>query len=145
MGINKTNKKIDRQTEQKITIKAYNMKLQFILLASTLALTFSKNIPVPALNKNTERNLSKLSNNAARKAEALLASKGVKVDIDGKLQSAVKAGKPQLDAIKLQANQQYQKFSETYGNWDVAQIIDTLGNKVNQTELKLLLISDRIF
>merc|ERR1711997_1411734 len=117
--------------EQKILFIAYNMKLQFIFLASTLAVTFSKNIPVPGLNKNTKKNADKLTNQAAKKAEALLAANGVKVDIDGKIQSAIAAGKPQIDAIKNEANKEYNKFSDTYGKWNLGQLIDTVNNKLN--------------
>merc|ERR1712156_1371397 len=98
--------------EQKILFIAYNMKLQFILIASTLAVTFSKNIPVPQLNRNTKKNLKNLSNNA----EAFLAANGVTVDLDGRVQQAGTAIKPQLNQIKQQAN----KVANTYGVgiWD---------------------------
>merc|ERR1711893_235751 len=102
--------------EQKNLIKAYNMKLQFICLASTLAVTFSRNVPVPSLNQRTEKNLQRLSNNAINKAQQLLADNGVTVDLSGKLQ---------MKAIGQKANQELNKLSNTYGNWDLSQLIDT--------------------
>merc|ERR1712035_64073 len=132
MGINnKANTNIQQQIEQKNLIKAYNMKLQFICLASTLAVTFSRNVPVPSLNKKTEKNLQRLSNNAINKAQQLLADNGVTVDLSGKLQNAANAGKPQLKAIGQKANQEYKKLSNTYGNWDLSQLIDTASNALN--------------
>merc|ERR1712178_322876 len=117
--------------EQKILIKAYNMKLQFICLASTLAVTFSRNVPVPSLNQKTEKNLQRLSNNAINKAQQLLADNGVTVDLSGKLQNAANAGKPQLKAIGQKANQELNKISNTYGSWDLSQLIDTASNALN--------------
>merc|ERR1712154_394747 len=38
---------------------------------------------------------------------------------------------PQLKQMKNQANQQYNQFSNTYGKWDLGQIIDTVNNQVN--------------
>merc|ERR1712026_240602 len=132
MGINnKANTNIQKQIEQKILIKAYNMKLQFICLASTLAVTFSRNVPVPSLNQKTEKNLQRLSNNAINKAQQLLADNGVTVDLSGKIQNAANAGKPQLKAIGQKANQELNKISNTYGSWDLSQAIDTVFNKVN--------------
>merc|ERR1712035_105191 len=132
MGINnKANTNIQQQIEQKNLIKAYNMKLQFICLASTLAVTFSRNVPVPTLNQRTEKNLQRLSNNAINKAQQLLADNGVTVDLSGKLQNAANAGKPQLKAIGQKANQEFNKISNTYGNWDLSQAIDTVFNKAD--------------
>merc|ERR1712035_167602 len=132
MGINnKANTNIQQQIEQKNLIKAYNMKLQFICLASTLAVTFSRNVPVPSLNQKTEKNLQRLSNNAINKAQQILADNGVTVDLSGKLQNAANAGKPQLKAIGQKANQEFNKLSNTYGSWDLAQAIDTVVNKAN--------------
>merc|ERR1711997_1116532 len=117
--------------EQKILFTAYNMKLQFIFLASTLAVTFSKNIPVPELKQNTKNKVNKLTKNAANKAQALLAANGVSVDVNAKLNNALNAGKPQFDAVKKEADKKYTEFSSTYGNWNLGQLIDSLNNKVN--------------
>merc|ERR1711980_35833 len=138
MGNNKANTNIQKQIEQKNLIKAYNMKLQFICLASTLAVTFSRNVPVPALNQRTENNLKKLSRNAINKAQQILADNGVTVDLSGKIQNAANAGKPQLQAMGQKVNQEVNKLSNTYGNWDLGQAIDTVFNKadsaINQQE-----------
>ena len=107
------------------------MKLQFICLASTLAVAFSRNVPVPSLNQRTEKNLQRLSNNAINKAQQLLADNGVTVDLSGKLQNAANAGKPQLKAIGQKANQEFNKLSNTYGSWDLGQAIDTVFNKAD--------------
>merc|ERR1711980_7078 len=131
MGNNKANTNIQKQIEQKNLIKAYNMKLQFICLASTLAVTFSRNVPVPKLNQRTEKNLQRLSNNAINKAQQLLADNGVTVDLSGKIQNAANAGKPQLKAIGQKANQEFNKISNTYGSWDLGQAIDTVFNKAD--------------
>merc|ERR1711980_67278 len=131
MGNNKANTNIQKQIEQKNLIKAYNMKLQFICLASTLAVTFSRNVPVPALNQRTENNLKKLSRNAINKAQQILADNGVTVDLSGKLQNAANAGKPQLQAMGQKVNQEFNKISNTYGNWDLGQAIDTVFNKAD--------------
>merc|ERR1712046_366229 len=117
--------------EQKNHFTEQNMKLQFIFLASSMAVIFSKNLPVPGLNKNTQHGVNKLKNNAAKKAEALLAAQGVKVDVDGRLKKLEDSVKPQLNQIKNKANQQYNQFSNTYGKWDLGQIIDTVNNQVN--------------
>merc|ERR1711980_12647 len=131
MGNNKANTNIQKQIEQKNLIKAYNMKLQFICLASTLAVTFSRNVPVPKLNQRTEKNLQKLSNNAINKAQQLLADNGVTVDLSGKIGNAVNAGKPQLNAFGQKANQEFNKLSNTYGSWDLGQAIDTVFDKAD--------------
>merc|ERR1712173_156333 len=117
--------------EQKILFTAYNMKLQIIFLASTLAVTFSKNIPVPKLKQKTKEKVNALANSAANKAQALLAANGVSVDVNAKLNNAINAGKPQFNAVKKEADKKYTEFSSTYGNWNLGQLIDTLNNKVN--------------
>merc|ERR1712025_1071802 len=98
--------------EQKILFIAYNMKLQFIFLASTLALTFSKNIPVPELNQDTEKNVKKLTNTALKKTQNLLKDNGVEVkNLRQRLNNALNAGVPQLNAAKNEADKLYNKVS----------------------------------
>jgi len=101
------------------------MKLQIIFLASTLALTFSKNIPQVKLNRNTKGNLNKLANNA----ENFLADKGVTIDLDGRVKQASQAVQPQVNAIKNQANQ----LANQFGDWDLGQIIDAVNQKIDSS------------
>merc|ERR1712027_201007 len=92
--------------EQKIHFIAYNMKLQFIFLASTLALTYSKNIPVPELNKETEKNVKQLTNTAVRKTQNFLKANGVEIkSLRQRLDNALNAGVPQLNAVKNEADE----------------------------------------
>merc|ERR1712046_329187 len=125
--------------EQKILRTAYNMKLQFIFLASTLALTFSKNIPVPALDDKTKKNVNKLAKNAVKQVQTVLKENGVEVkNLQGKI-------------VKGAANQEYNKVAGK----TVGELIDIAANsliiksmtpkKMHLMELKFLSTLDKIF
>jgi len=107
------------------------MKLQFIFLASTLALTFSKNIPknipLPELNEKTQNNIAKLGSNAVKTAQDLLKKNGVKVNIQAKLQQALKAGDMQLKKGQNEANNQYNKVA----GMSLGELIDLSGNELD--------------
>merc|ERR1712241_124865 len=99
--------------EQKILLFYFNMKLQLIFLASTLALTYSKNIPVPELNKETEKNVNQLTNTALRKTQNFLKANGVEIkSLRQRLNNAVNAGVPQLKAVKNEADKQHSKVAD---------------------------------
>merc|ERR1739848_327960 len=123
--------------EQKNLFIAYNMKLQFIFLASTLALTFSKNIPKP-LNKETTNNVNKLANNAVKTTQKLLKENGVEVkNLKVKIVNALKAGEIQGKNMKNKANEEYNKVAgKTVGELiDIAS--NSLNNKINKANTKL--------
>merc|ERR1712241_1131182 len=115
--------------EQKILFIAYNMKLQFIFLASTLALTFSKNIPVPELNKETEKNVKQLTNTALRKTQNFLKANGVEIkSLRQRLDNALNAGVPQLNAVKNEADKQYSKVADR----SVGGLINLVSGEINK-------------
>merc|ERR1712046_511333 len=121
--------------EQKLLFTAYNMKLQFILLASTLALTFSKNIPVPALDDKTKKNVNKLASNAVKSVQNVLKKNGVEVkNLQGKIASALKSGSIQSKNIENKANEEYNKVAgKTVGELlDIA--ANSLDNSINEAE-----------
>merc|ERR1712046_547272 len=138
--------------EQKILCTAYNMKLQFIFLASTLALTFSKNIPVPALDDKTKKNVNKLAKNAVKQVQTVLKENGVEVkNLQGKIDNALNAGSLQVKNVKGAANQEYNKVAGK----TVGELIDIAANsliiksmtpkKMHLMELKFLSTLDKIF
>merc|ERR1712027_170699 len=115
--------------EQKIHFIAYNMKLQFIFLASTLALTYSKNIPVPELNKETEKNVKQLTNTAVRKTQNFLKANGVEIkSLRQRLDNALNAGVPQLKAVKNEADKQYSKVADR----SVGGLINLVSGEINK-------------
>merc|ERR1712241_592150 len=115
--------------EQKILFIAYNMKLQLIFLASTLALTFSKNIPVPELNKETEKNVKQLTNTALRKTQNFLKANGVEIkSLRQRLDNALNAGVPQLNAVKNEADKQYSKVADR----SVGGLINFVSGEINK-------------
>merc|ERR1712154_381934 len=121
--------------EQKNLCTAYNMKLQFIFLASTLALTFSKNIPKPALNKETKNNVNKLAKNAVKSVNQVLKKNGVEVkNLQGRINSALNAGSLQVKNVEGKANEEYNKVAgKTVGELiDIA--ANTLDNTINEAE-----------
>merc|ERR1712046_211305 len=116
--------------EQKILRTAYNMKLQFIFLASTLALTFSKNIPVPALDDKTKKNVNKLAKNAVKQVQTVLKENGVEVkNLQGKIDNALNAGSLQVKNVKGAANQEYNKVAGK----TVGELLDIAANKLDNT------------
>merc|ERR1711899_392751 len=111
------------------------MKLQFILLASTLALTFSKNIPVPALDDKTKKNVNKLASNAVKSVQNVLKKNGVEVkNLQGKIDNALNAGLIQVKNAGEQANKEYNKVAgKTIGELiDIA--ANNLDSKINDAE-----------
>jgi hypothetical protein len=107
------------------------MKLQFALIASTLAVAFSRNIPKVKLNKGTQKKVNQILNKAATKAESQLSNLGINADLSQSASDALNAAKPQLNQMENQLNQAFNNLASQFGNMDVGEIIDTANNNVN--------------
>jgi hypothetical protein len=107
------------------------MKLQFALIASTLAVAFSRNLPKVKLNKGTQKKVNQILNKAATKAEGKLSNLGINADLSQSASDALDAVQPQLNQMETQLNQAFNKFASQFGSMDVGEIIDTANNNVN--------------
>merc|ERR1711934_19852 len=120
------------QINTKTLIQTLIMKLQFALLAATVALAAAKNIQGPSLNKNTERKLKNVGNKAAKKAQDALANYGVKVDLKDMASNMVQAGAPHGNKAQKELSNKFDELATQFGSMSLSDIQKTIASRVNK-------------
>jgi len=108
------------------------MKLQFALLAATVALISAGPLNGPSVSKNTQRKFTNVGNKAVNKAQAALAQYGVKVDLKNAANNMVAAGAPQGDAMQKELNNKLNALATQFGGMSMSDIQATLTARVNK-------------